>query len=67
MFEGVFDVREQAGLVQEFGGLQALQRFAQMFGSEISDRLQHAAGHLIANHGGGLKQALVDRGQAVDA
>jgi hypothetical protein len=67
MLEGVLRLREQAGFVEELGGLQVRQGTVERLVGRVGNGLQQRPGHLGANHCGGLEQALLLGGQPVDA
>ena len=62
-----FVLGEEARFVEELGGLQVGERSMQRLFGHLGDGLQEGQGHLGADHGGSLEQALVLRRQAVDA
>jgi len=55
VLEGVGQVGEQAGLVEELGGLQTRETLMQGLLRSVGDRLQQGPGHLGANDRGGLQ------------
>jgi hypothetical protein len=57
--EGVFEVREQACLVEELSRLQTRQTHAQCLLRRLGYGMEERQGHLHANHRGGLQQALL--------
>ena len=61
MLEGVFLLGEQAGLIQELRRLQVCQATVQRLLGHIRNGPQQGEGHVRANHGSGLEQALVLR------
>ncbi len=67
VLEGVLEVREEARLVQELGGLEAADRGAQLVLAQRGRRLEQRNGHVLADHRGGLQERLVAGGQPVDA
>ena len=67
VLEGVLALREQAGFVEELGGLQVRQAAVQRLVGRVGNGLQQRPGHLRANHRGGLEQALLLRWQPVNA
>src|SRR5215469_15804933 len=67
VLEGVFEVREDARLVQELGGLKTTQRPTQVVLGRVGNGLQQREGHILANDRGGLEQTLVLGRQAIDA
>ena len=66
VLEGVFQVREQVGLVEELGRLQMRQTHAQRLVRHLGNGLEQRQGHLCANHRRCLQQAFLLRRQAVD-
>ena len=62
VLEGVVALREQAGFVEELGGLQVRQAPVQRLLGLLGNGLQQRPGHLRANDRGGLEQALLLRG-----
>ena len=67
MLEGVVRLGEQAGLVEELGGLQVRQAAVQRGLGQLGNGLEQRQGHLGANHRGGLEEPLLLRRQPVDA
>ena len=67
MLEGVVRLGEQAGLVEELGGLQVRQAAVQGGLGQLGDGLEQRQGHLSANDGRGLEEPLLLRWQPVDA
>jgi len=67
MLEGVFEVREDARLVQELGGLKMTQSPTKVVLGRIGDYLQQREGHILPNDRGGLEKTLVLGRQAIDA
>ena len=55
------------GLVEELRGLQARELGAHLVLRRVGDRQEQRHGHVLADDGGGLEQALVLGRQAVDA
>ena len=66
VLEGIDVLREQAGFVEELGGLQVRQAAVQRLVGLVGNGLQQRPGHLRANDRGGLEQALLLRGQPVN-
>ena len=58
---------EEARLVEELGRLEVRQAAVQRLLGQLGNGLQQRQGHLGANDGGGLQQALLLRRQPVDA
>src|SRR5215813_8059551 len=54
VLEGVFEIREEARLVEELGGLQPPERPAQPLLGQLSDCLQEPEGHVLADDRGRL-------------
>ena len=67
VLERVFEVREEAPLVQEVGGLEPGQPVPKLVFGEIGDRLEQRKRHVVPDHGGGLEQPLLIGGEAIDA
>jgi hypothetical protein len=67
VLERVFDFREQLGFVDEFGGLQLRQPFAEGIARHVGDCLKQRQRHVLADHGGRLQQSLVLGGEPIDA
>ena len=67
VLEGVFELGEEAGFVEELGGLQVAEPAAQLLLGQLRNGLQEGEGHLGANHRGGLEETLLLGRQAVDA
>ena len=67
VLEGVLEVRKQPRLVEELGGLQAVEPAAERLVRQLGDRLEQRERHVLADDGGDLQQALVLRGEPVDA
>jgi hypothetical protein len=61
VLEGIGMLREEARFVEEFSGLKLPQTPVQRLLGRIGNGVQQGPGHLGANHGGGLQQALVLR------
>ena len=66
MLERVLTLGKQARLVEELRGLEAA-RLRCRLGGQLGNRLQQRQGHLMANHGRRLEQALGLGGQPVNA
>ena len=66
VLEGVFNFREQLGLIQELGGLEPGETFMEGVGRIIDDRPEQRDGHVPADHRCGLEETLVLRTEAVD-
>src|SRR5262249_58174334 len=56
MLEGVFEVREDARLVQELGRLEVTQGPTHVVLGRVSNGLQQREGHILPNDRGGLEQ-----------
>ena len=67
VLEGVVPLGEEARLVEELGRLQVRQAAMERLLGQLGNGLQQGQGHLGADDGGGLQQALVLRRQPVDA
>jgi len=55
VLERILQLREQAGLVQEFGCLECRHPAAEVFVIRISDSTQKGVRHILADHGGRLE------------
>jgi hypothetical protein len=66
MLEGVLALREQAGFVQELGGLHVRQAAVQHLLRRVGNGLQQRPRHLRANDRRSLEQALLLRWQPVN-
>jgi hypothetical protein len=62
VLERIFEVREQARLVEELAGLQARKTGTHTIHSSLGERLQDGERGLHADDGSGLQQSLVIRG-----
>ena len=68
VLEGVLEIRIEAGLVQELGGLQRFEAAAQGLFGHLGDRLEQGEWHVLAaDDRGKLQEALVVGRQTVDA
>ena len=67
MLEGVLEVWEDPGLVQELCGLQAPERGVQVVVGGLGNRLQQPKRDVLPDHRRRLKQSLVPGWQTVDA
>jgi hypothetical protein len=67
VFEGVFALWKQPGLIEELGGLQVVEAAAQCLCGHLAHGLQQGEGHLRADDGRGLEQTLVLGREPVDA
>ena len=67
VLEGVFEFGEEAGFVEELGGLQVAETAAQFLLGQLRDGLQEGEGHLSADDRRGLEEPLLLGRQAVDA
>ena len=54
-------------LVDELGGLQAVERAAERLVRQLGDRLEQGERHVLADDGGDLQQVFIFRGEPVDA
>src|SRR5262245_22904326 len=66
MLERELDVWEQLRLVHELGGLEPRESVSKAAVVEVGDRLEEGERHVLADHGGGLEQALVVGRQPID-
>ncbi len=66
VLEGVFEIREQAPLVEELGGLQTGEAAAERLLGQLGDGLKEGERHILADHRGGLEQTLLLGGEPVD-
>jgi len=67
MFEGVLQVREETGLVQEFRGLQTPESSAELILGSLGNRLEQRNRDVLPHHRRHLEQRLVPGRQPVDA
>jgi hypothetical protein len=67
VLERVFDLRKQLGFIDELGGLELRQPFAEGVARHIGDGFEQRQGQVLADYGGGLQQPLVLGGEAIDA
>ena len=67
VLEGVFELGEEAGFVEELGCLQVAETAAQFLLGQLYDSLQEGKGHLRTDDRCGLEEALLLGRQAVDA
>ena len=58
VLEGVFEIREEADLVEELGGLEVSQPTPQVFFGQLGNGEQKRERHVLADHRGRLKQPL---------
>jgi hypothetical protein len=66
VLERVLEIREDARLVEELGGLEVGEPTAKAFLGHVGDGLQECEGHILPDDGGSLKQRLVLGWQSVD-
>src|SRR5918994_6409151 len=66
MFESVFQIRKQTGLVEELRGLKPTEAPAKFFCRLIRDALEQHKGNILSNNGGGLEKPLLLRRKSVD-
>lgn len=59
VLERVLQVGEEARLVEEFRCLKMAETASQLILSQAGDTLQERQGHVLADHGGRLQQALL--------
>ena len=67
VLEGILEIRKQPGLVKELGGLQVVEAATDRLVGGVGDRLEQYQRHVLADDGGDLEEALVLRGEPVDA
>ena len=67
MLEAIFEIRKQSRLVDELGGLQAVEPTTKRLFRQLSDRPEQGERHALADDGGDLQQMLVFRRKPVDA
>ena len=58
MLEGVLALGKEARLVEELGRLEVRQSAMQRVFGQLGNGLEQGEGHLGANHGSGLEEAL---------
>ena len=51
VLEGVFQIREEADLVEELGGAKVFEPAPKLLLGEVRDGLQEGEGHILADHG----------------
>jgi hypothetical protein len=66
VLEGVGEIREETGLVQELGGLEVREAAAQGLLGQVRDGLEEGEGDILPDHRRGLEEALLLGGQPVD-
>ena len=66
VLEGVLEIREQAGLVEQVGGLERFESATERVIWQLGDRLEQRERHVLAHDGSRLEQAFVLRGEPVD-
>ena len=66
MLEGVFEVRKEARLVQELGGLKMGEAAAEVLLGRLRDRPKEGQGYVLADDGRGLEEPFVLGSKAVD-
>jgi hypothetical protein len=59
VLEGIFKLGEEAGFVEELGGLQVAEAAAQLLLGQLKDGLSEGEGHLGADDRGGLEETLL--------
>ena len=64
VLEGVLEIREEPGLVEELGGLQVVEPATERLVRQLGDRLEQRERHVLADDRGGLQEALVLRAAA---
>src|SRR5215813_636932 len=67
MFESVLAIREELGLIEKLGGLQAAQGDLELIIGELRDRLEEWQGDVRADDRGGLEKGFRGGRQAIDA
>src|SRR5262249_6536365 len=68
MLEGVLEIRIEAGLVQELGGLQGVESAPERLLGQIRNRCEERVWHVLApDDRGDLQQAFVLRRELIDA
>src|SRR5216684_4633515 len=67
VLEGVFEIRKEARLVKELGGLEVAEPPSQVFLCKLGNLEQESERHVFADDRGRLEQPLVLWRQAVDA
>ena len=67
VLERVLGIGPRARLVQEFSALEAGECALQLAVRHVGERANHRDGHVFADDGGDLEQALVRRGEPLDA
>ena len=67
MLERVLRIGEKARLVEELGGPKVRELPAHLVFGDVRDGVQEVEGHILADDGGALEEALVLRGESIDA
>jgi hypothetical protein len=67
MLEGVLEIRIEARLVKELGGLEVIEPTAERLVRHLGDRLEQRERNVPADDRGDLEKMLVLRGEPVDA
>src|SRR6266851_5253212 len=67
MLEGVLELREKVGLVEELGSLKMREALMEVAFPILDDGLEQSERHVLADHGRSLEQAFLHRGEPVDA
>ena len=62
VLEGVLEVRDEPGLVQELGGLQGREPTSQRVLGDVRDGLQEGERHVLADDRGRLEERLASGG-----
>ena len=65
--EAVHQIGEERALVEEAARVELLEPAPHLLDRHVGHRLEQADRHLVADHGGGLEQALVLVAEPVDA
>src|SRR5262249_38618017 len=67
MLEGVLDLRQEAGLVDELRGLETPERRVQLVRAGFGNSLQQDEGNVLADDRGRLEKSLILGGKPVDS
>src|SRR5262245_58441066 len=67
VLKGVFDIRKETRRVKKLRGLKLNQSTSDFFLGLLRDGLEQRKWHVLADHRRGLEQALVRKGQPIDA
>jgi len=66
MFESVFELRIEAGFIQELRGLKSSEPLAKLFLRLIRDGLEKRERYILSNNGRRLKKTLLLRRKSVN-